>query len=267
MRRLLFTLALVLWAASAQAIDRGIASGGYSGDEVEIAFTHSVALRRDDLDRAIDEGRSMRVLLSDVELPAAVLHGGAFPPVRAMARAGEVRGLLLEFDPADRNNMLVTVLAKPAEDGMSLTTITLSDTTGLWKRLEVAPTRILGDLDRDGSMKLSFSAPVFIDPVTADLKGAAAQAGLYARVLIDRAKALGRGDMVAAAKLTSRQTSAQLAKVPPEYLAAIRAEVPAMLRDYARISRVIVRSDNAAVILPNGDRIGLIMEDGVWKAE
>lgn len=209
----------------------------------------------------------MRVLLTDVELPPTVLHGGAFPPVRAMARAGEVRGLLLEFDPADRNNMLVTVLAKPTEEGMSLATITLSDTTGLWKRLEVAPTRILGDLDRDGSMKLSFSAPVFTDPITADLKGAAAQTSLYARVLVDRAKALGQGDMAAAAKLTSRQTSAQLAKVPSEYLPAIRAEVPAMLKDYARISRVIVRSDNAAAILPNGDRIGLIMEDGIWKAE
>jgi hypothetical protein len=260
----------LLVAAPALAIDPGIASGRYHGEGGEIIFSHSIALRQGNEEGLIDANRTMRVVLSDVEVLPRALQGIAFLPVEAMAKAGEWRGLLLQFDPAYRSSMLVTILAEPSE-GASLATITLTDTTGLWKKLNVAATRIGGDIDHeadDYGFTASFSAPVFENKVTADLKGPAAQASEQVRLLIAREQAFARGDLDAAKAMTSARGRAVFDTLPPEYLAELRTAAPASIADYRRIARVVVRGESAVAILPEaGSWQSFTRDEGKWLIE
>ena len=177
-RRLVLVGAAALAARPAWAIDPGVASGGYRGDEGNIDVSQSVALAIDNAEGFGDFNRGLRVVLSNVEVLPSALAGLAFPPVRGLARDGKLRGILLEFDPADRTSLFATVLTKP-EPGYSLATTTLSNSAGLWTRLDASATRVAGELKPDASdhFRFSFSAPVFTNAVTDDLKGPAAAAG------------------------------------------------------------------------------------------
>jgi hypothetical protein len=265
-----FAALWLLVAAPAFAIDPGIASGRFHGEAGEIMFSHSIALRQGNEEGLIDANRTMRVVLSDVEVLPRALQGIAFLPVEAMAKAGELRGLLLQFDPADRSSMLVTILAKPSE-GASLATITLTDTSGLWKKLNVAATRIGGDIDHEAAdygFTASFSAPVFENKVTADLKGPAAQASEQVRLLIAREQAFARGDLDAAKAMTSTQGRALFDTLPPEYLAELRKAAPASIADYRRIARVVVRGESAVAILPEAASWqSFTRDEGKWLIE
>ncbi|MCW5758631.1 MAG: hypothetical protein KIS90_02525 [Phenylobacterium sp.] len=45
--------------------------------------------------------------LTDREVPPSALYGQSFPPIWHMARRGEVKGVLIEFDPDDRTAVVV----------------------------------------------------------------------------------------------------------------------------------------------------------------
>ncbi len=261
----------LLLPMAAQAIDPGIASGRFRGDGAEIVFSHAIALRQGNEEGLIDANRTMRVLLSDVEILPEALHGIAFLPVGEMAKAGGLRGLLLEFDPADRTSMLVTILDKPTQAGESLPTITLSNSTGLWQRLNVAATRIGGDIAHesdDYGFTASFSAPVFENKVTADLKGAAAQASEQVRLLIARELAFGRGDLDAAKVMTSARGRQGLDRVPAEYWPELRKNAAAAIVSYRRIARLVVRGESAVALLPEqGSWQAFALENGKWVVD
>jgi hypothetical protein len=266
-RRFVLAGGALLAARPAWAIDPGVATGGYRGDEGAIDVTRSVALAVDNAEGFGDFNRGLRVVLSDVEVLPSALTGIAFPPVRGLARDGKLRGILLEFDPADRKTLFATVLAKP-EPGYSLGTTTLSDSEGLWTRLDASATRVSGELKPEVSdhFRFSFSAPVFTNAVTADLSGPAAAASPPVKALIARAEAFNRGDMAAVQALSTPTAAAQMQNLPPEMLKLAKREMPGLMAKLKTPKRVVIRRETAAVMLEKGSWASVALVDGVWKA-
>jgi hypothetical protein len=264
-RRTVLAAAAALAARPAFAIDPGVAKGGYRGDDGNFDVSHAVALSIDNAEGLNDDVR-MRLVLSDVEVLPSALCGIAFPPVWGMARAGKVKGLLIEFDPADRTRLTATILAPP-EPGYSLGTTTLSKSDGLWARLDASATRISGELKEDVSdhIRASFSAPVFTNAVVADLKGPAAQASEPVKVLLARVAALQKGDIAAARALSTESAAASFDKIDPKLLVAMRGEVAGMVRELKAAKRVVIRRETAAVILGKGSWANAALVDGKWK--
>lgn len=269
-RRALLSAAVAV-AAAPQAVlaaDAGAASGAYRDDGLNLPFRHAVAMLLDNAEGVQEHARTLRVLLSDVEAPPQVLHGLVFPPVRALARAGRIRGVLLEFDPADRNSLQATVLARPDDPNTFLPNLSLSNSAGLWSRLEVGAAQVSGELkpDEDGKLAATFTAPIFTDPVEADLKGPAAAASEPAKVLIARAEALAKGDLAAALSLTNDSMGEQLKAMPPGMLKQASAQIPALIKELKGARRVVIRRETAAVQGAHGDWMSLEKVDGAWKA-
>jgi hypothetical protein len=259
----------VLLAGPCFALDSGTASGHYAREGARMEFSHAIAFSQDNAEGLLDNGPRVRVLLSDKDVPVSALYGIAFPPVRTMARNGEVRGVLLEFNPADRTTLQVTVLHRPAEADEFAPSISLANSEGLWKRLDASATRIGGEFepgDAATDLAFTFSAPVFTDPVQADLRGADAQRCEQIRVLVARAEAIGRGDMAAAYALSSRQSAAQLRALPPALMKQGADSTPLMVRSLKAIQRVVVRRETAVALMSDGSWLSLVLEDGAWKA-
>ena len=254
-------------AAPAWADDPATASGHFNRDNTHIDFSHVVALSQDNTEGLLDHGPQVRVVLTDRDVPIEALYGIAFPPVRAMAKAGEVRGLLLEFDPADKTSLRATILAKPDDPAATLTSLSLSDSTGLWRSLTATPGHIAGDFHAkdDADVVFTFSAPLAVDPVVADLKGPAAQASAPVRALITRAEAFRRADLPAALAVTARAARPQLAAIPPEEFKRLSAQAGQMIAAFNAIPRVVVRQHTAAAIMGEGSWSSLVFEDGGWK--
>jgi len=266
-RALLAALGATAVAGPALAIDPGVASGRYKDGEADVSFSHAIALELDNTEGLLDSPKELRVLLTDREVPVAVLYGQAFPPVWTMAQQGKVQGLLLKFDPADRGAVVITVLAKP-EPGYSLSTVTISNSDGLWSRLEVSPTRVTGELKPEASDKaqVRFSAPVFTNPVEADLKGPAAAASEPVKVLIARAQAMASGDLATAASLSTETSAARLQDIPPQFKAMMAKELPKLIARLKTAKRVVVRRETAVVMLGPGEYASVAKVGGVWKA-
>lgn len=266
-RRALLAAGFSLAAAPAFAIDAGTATGRYADGETELTFSHAIALELDNAEGFRDSAREYRVLLSDRDVPIGALYGLAFPPVWSMAKKGEVRGLPLSIDPADRTSLVVTVFAPP-EPGFSFTTWTLTNSEGVWERLDASPRRIVGALRKGASERLAlqFSAPVFTDAVEADLQGAAARSSEPAQVLLARADAIRRGDMAAAAALSTPAAAANFQDAPPELLKIAPRMAAELTRRLKAADRVVIRRETAAVRLGKGEWASLARVDGVWKA-
>jgi hypothetical protein len=254
-------------AGPAFAIDKGKASGRFNDDGVDFKVSHAIALAMDNLEGFPDAQKGYRVLLSDREVPVSALYGLTFPPVWRMARTGKLNGLLLRFDPADRNSLVVTVLTK-RDDGYQPATITLSNSAGVWKRLEASATRVVGELGADASnrMLFDFTAPVFTNAVEADLRGPAAQQSEQVKVLLARAQALSRGDMAAVAALSTAESVAEMSEYPPEVMKQAPQFAAQLIRELRRVRRVVVRRETAAVQLGPNAWSSLARVDGAWKA-
>jgi hypothetical protein len=267
MRALAGTIAGLAIAASgpALALDPGTASGHYNGDGAKLIFSHAIAFAQDDTEGLLDHGPQVRVLLSQEDVPIAALYGIAFPPVRKMAQAGQVHGVLLEFSPSDKTMMQVTVLSPPTEPGAFVHSLSLTKTSGLWKKVDVSATRASGDYDGAGDPDLAFtfSAPVFIDPVQSDLKGAEAQGSEQVKLLIARAQSMARGDLAAAKAMSVK--GSMINDMPPAMLKQAAAEIPAVIKQYRAAKRVVIRKETANVILSEHSWASFVREDGVWK--
>jgi len=258
-------LAVAVCAGPAFALDPGTASGHYTRDGVRLNFAHAVALSQDNTEGLLDHGPQMRVLLSAEDVPIDALYGLVFPPVRAMASKGKVHGVLLEFDPTDKTQLHVTVLMPPKEPGEFAPNISLSASSGVWKQLTSSATRIGGayDAGSDADFAFTFSAPVFTDPVQADLKGPAAQASDQVKVLMVRAQAIAKGDLAGALAVSSKGSG--LREVPPGMIKEAAKQAPEMIKQIKAIKRVVVRRETAVALMGQGSWSSLVMEDGVWK--
>jgi hypothetical protein len=264
-RRSVLAAGLALAASSASAIDPGTAAGHYEADGLKLVFRHAIALSQDNTEGLLDGGPQMRVVLSDAEAPVSALYGLVFPRAMTLAREEKLRGVMLEFSPAAPTAMHVTVLAKPSDPGASLTNISLANTSGVFKRLDVSATRVAGDYVRgeESSLSFSFSAPVFTDPVQADLRGPDAQKSEQVRVLLARALAVQKGDLPTALALSSQGSGLRM--VTPADLQGAGAMMAEMIRDVKAIKRVVVRRETAVALMSQGSWASFVREDGAWK--
>ncbi len=262
----LAALALLV-AAPAWADDPASVSGHFNRGGTHIDFSHVIALSQDNTEGLLDHGPQVRVLLTDREIPVEAVYGIAFPPVRAMAKAGAVRGLLLEFDPADKTTLRATILAKPDDPGATLTDLSLTDSKGLWRSLTATSGHIAGDFhaNDDADVVFSFAAPLATDPVVADLKGPAAQASAPVQALIARATAFSHGELPAALALTARTARPELAAIPPDAFKGLSGQAGEMIASFKAIKRVVVRQHTAAALMGEGAWSSLVFEDGGWK--
>jgi hypothetical protein len=148
-----------------------------------------------------------------------------------------------------------------------LASLSLSNTEGVWERLEVGPARITGALKSNDTfdMAASFAAPVFTNPVREDLKGPAAQQSEQVRVLLARLDAIARGDLATARSLSTAAAAEQLSAMPPEAMKAAAAQIPQLARELKAARRVVVREMTAAVQTEDG-WLSLARENGSWKA-
>jgi hypothetical protein len=276
---------LLISSQAAQAIDTGTLSGTLRiGDEV-VELREVYAHFHDNAEGLLDRPKEMRIVLSDRPIPQESLRGIAFLPVTRLAREGKVVGLLLQFDPKDQHRMVVTLLRKPSQPGKSLMTLSLIDTEqNLFKKLKISETRVEGEIDyaethkadSEGLPSLSysaiFSAPRFQEmPVTADLKGKAAQSSPQVKILREKAKALGKGDFAAVSKLTSEAENRRnetIMEQMGDQIAAISKEAAVDLeKSLKTIQRVIVRGDRAVVIFAKKGWANFVKEGGQWKSD
>eukprot|EP01041_Mallomonas_annulata_P031161 gene31161-53419_t len=127
----------MLAARPALALDPGVATGRYQRENDVVTVSHAIALSLDNVEDPSPRKREIRVLLSDREATPAALMGLFFPPVWRMARLGNLRALLLTFDPDDQTGLNVVVLSK-RDDGYSPPSISITNTAGLWSRLDIS---------------------------------------------------------------------------------------------------------------------------------
>ncbi|HEX4180205.1 MAG TPA: hypothetical protein VHY32_05395 [Caulobacteraceae bacterium] len=253
-------------AGSAFAQAPATTSGAYDHDSVHIALTHVTALSQDNAEGLLDHPRQVRLVFSDQDVPIGALYEAVFPPVRDMAKLGQVRGVMLEFDPADRTAVSITPLVKPDDPSSTLATITRTNSEGLWRQLTVTETTISGDYqDADTGLRVTFSAPLAVDAIVADLKGPAAQSSAPVRALIARAEAMRSGDLTAAAALTARSASDGVKSMSPEEVKGLSAPLGEMIASLKRVPRVVIRQHSAVALMGGGESANLLFEDGAWK--
>lgn len=158
-----FLLAVVPTAA---AIDPGYAKGYVEIDGERIELTEALAHLHRNPDARLPFTPELRIVLADREIPQASLAGLEALPVLDLARAGEVRGLLIRLDPDVPGVALVTLLVAPRRGKDPLATRRHAGPgEPVVRGLKISPTRVGGQVEcpAGGGPKCSvlFSAPVF----------------------------------------------------------------------------------------------------------
>lgn len=287
MRKMLLQACIVLMAiAPVYAIDPGVAKGTLQINGKQIALTHAYAHVHDNAEGLLDFPKELRIVLSDREVPQESLRGIASLPVTRLAREGKVQGILIRLNPADLHGMYVTLLHRPADPGMSLLTLTRSDTAAeLIRNFRLGGNRVSGVVDHADtnaagpaemtrmSYSASFGAPIFQElPVTADLKGKAAQNSPQVNVLRKKVVVLKSGNFEGLKPLMSRKAWQHMDVFLKQAGTEAKAMSHEMLADLepslAKIQRVIVRGETAiAVIDPKSSWFSFVKEEGAWKTD
>lgn len=280
----IFLAFFVLCVQSAYAIDPGIARGALSVNDETISLTHAYAHLHDNAEGLLDRPKELRIVLSDREIPYKSLRGIAFLPVTHMAKENRVRGLLLILDPNVQSKVLVTLLKQPPKQGQSLMTLTLHVTgEELFKKLHMSKVRVDGEIEYTDTREsgnedlpkityaVKFSAPLFNElPVTANLRGKAAQNSIQAKVYREKISALKKGDFEAVKRLSSewanRRDASLLAQMDEQTKKSFAAEAAAdMEQSLKRIKRVVERGDSAVIIFSEKQWATFVRESGKWK--
>ena len=237
---------------------------------------HVHALLHDNAEGILATPTQLRIVVTDREVPIESLYGLSFLPVGDMGRRGEVEGILLQFDPAKPDEVDYTVLTV---SGIQTVTTKVSV-----KELKLAAGRVTGAFDfSDNSFasfpeypKVKFSfridTPVNSPPaVTADLKGRDALNSPQVKVVRAIADALAVGNLVALNKLTSERATVrnkeEIARRGADAKKAYKSVGAELKKLIPGVKRVVVRGDQAVVILPEQTTFELKLEGGIWKGD
>ncbi len=286
MKSMLLTVMWVLVSfQSVFAIDPGTVQGTFQVNTESIQLTQAYAHLHDNAEGLLDRPKELRIVLADREVPQEALAGIAFLPVEDMAKEGRVRGLLLKLDPADRHLVLVTLLYPPANPGESLMTLTLTATgSEIMKKLQISDHRLTGEIEHSEPNKgepsemrrmnfaLRFSAPLFHElPITADLKGKAAQDSPQVQILREKARAMVKGDFEALKQLSSAHANrhneaffSQAGEQARTFAKEAGAEMEGSIKN---VQRVVVRGERAVVIFSDKEWMTFVREGGTWKSD
>jgi hypothetical protein len=249
------------------SLAKGTAIGAYDQDGRKFSFTHAIALQTDNAENLRPEGPGLRVLLSDVEVSVDSIAAPVFPQVGSLAKAGKLHGLLLDFDPAKPDSIHITILDGNPGDASRSSSTSISQSGGVWSKIDVRNGQITATLKDRPGIKLSFTAPIVQDPIKQDLRGVSAQANSITGLLKDQANAIGRGDLAAIEAGMSKRRKPEVASAPPGMVAAMKSQAPMMLASVGQITRLIVRENTAIAIGPNGSFNSFVREEDGWKID
>jgi len=278
-------LLLVSFPQYGFAIDPGRIQGFFQVNEQAVVLTQAYAHLHDNAEGLLGRPQELRILLVDREVPQEALAGISLLAVEQMAKDGGVQGLLLKLDPNDQKRLEVTPLYSPAEPGQTLMTRTISAIGQKPPiKLKISRQRVSGAVEyfearqsETGGMprlaySLRFSAPLFHEmPVTARLTGQAAKNSPQMRVLLEKVRALEKGDFKSVQRLSTeranRRNRAFLAQTGPEAESLAKQAAAEMKESTKRLQRVVVRGDRAVAIFAGKQWRSFVREGGEWKSD
>ena len=286
---LLITIAMcILLPARARAIDPGSASGSFTFDKDTIQLKYAYAHLHDNAEGWLDS-KEMRILVTDRQVPQESLAGlNAFSTLSEMLKQDKVRGVLLRFDPAKPNSIIITNLIPPKDPNESLAnkslsygdrspidTLVISDqrVSGAFK-LHTAANEEMGWVLEDYA--ITFSAPLFKEPaITSDVSGSKALKSPQVVALLAKCAAMAKGDMKKARQYSTDRSNLEA----DTYLAQAGEEGKPMFQQMAVEQekaikkgplRVVVRGNRAALIVsaPDGKNlVEFVQQGGKWKSD
>ena len=268
-------------AATAHAIDEGVAKGSLVVDGRTIPLAHSYAHRHDNEEGLLD-GPELRVLLTDRKVPHTLLAGIHPARLTELARTGEVAGVLLTVDarkPAA--GMRGLLLAGEKNPQKSLTSFSLSGGDGGFRKLTIGDNRLLGEAHHQSlrgspafEYSATFSAPLFREePVTEKLAGARAVESAPFKSFALYYGALRAGEVEAARQLATPET---FREVEALIARAGKAAALKMIREMSPVPgtkdkpQVFVRGRNALVVFQSGggrEMQSLVQTGGKWLVD
>lgn len=166
--RLLALIAATLAFAPAHAIDPGVARGQLTTNGRTIPLTHAYAQLHDSAKGLLD-GRELRILLTDREVPHSMLSGAFTAALEELARKSGVQGVLLTMNPFKPAAGLrgVLLLAEPDPD-KALTTFLKTGGESGFSGPRFGNNRVRGDVRHESkrtqpafAFAATFDAPLF----------------------------------------------------------------------------------------------------------
>jgi hypothetical protein len=279
----LFVLLCFIAPCVLHAFNPGSVEGSLRINDSEVRLKWAYARLHDNAEGVLDRSKKLRILLTDREVPADALDGIVFLPVEEMAKQGTVQGLLLELDPKNPGEMVVTLLYPPSDPGYSLVTQTIS-LTRVAAGWSLDSSHVSGTVEHHDdaewdfpdiprlSYMLQFNAPLSHEPrVTEDLKKNKAVNSPQVKVLAAKADALIKGDFVAVQELCSeraqRHNDVIFAQRTDETEALAKEAGTRMKKSLKKVQRVVVRGNRAVVIFSGKEWATLVLENGEWKSD
>ena len=274
-------VALACAAATAHAIDEGVAKGSLVVDGRTIPLAHSYAHRHDNEEGLLD-GPELRVLLTDRKVPHTLLAGVHTLRLSELARRGEVTGVLLTMDarkPAA--GMRGVLLAGENNPQKSLTSFSLSGGDGGFRKLSIGDNRVIGEAQHQSlrgspafEYSAAFSAPLFREePVTERLAGARAVESVPFKSFALYYEALRAGEVETARQLATPET---FREVDALIARAGKAAALKTMREMSPVPgikdkpQVFVRGRRALVVFQSGGGRGmqsLVQTGGKWLVD
>ena len=286
MMLLLITIAMcILLPARARAIDPGSASGSFTFDMDTIQLKYAYAHMHDNAEGWLDS-KEMRILITDRQVPQESLAGlNAFSTLSEMLKQDKLRGVLLRFDPAKPNSIIITNLFPPKNPNESLANKSLSygDRSPI-DTLAISDQRVSGafklhtaaNQDMGWALEeyaITFSAPLFKEPaITSDVSCSKALKSPQVAALLAKCAAMAKGDMKKARQYATDRSNLEA----DTYLAQAGEEGKTMFQQMAVEQekavrkgplRVVVRGNRAALIVSAADGKNLlefVQQGGKW---
>jgi len=285
----MLVLVVLVFPGGSCAVDAGSVTGTLTVGSDVVTLKHAYAHLHDNAEEWLDSRKEMRILVSDRDVPQQALSGlNPFFTLSAMVRDGAVRGVLIRFDPAKPNSILVTVLYPPKDENSALGNRTISDSgKSPLENLKISDLRVGASVNQSNegnsefgwpseNYSFTFSAPLFREPpVTAILKDRQALSSPQVKAVLAKAEAMKRGDFEAVRKYSTKRSAREMEK----FLSQAKEEAGNMMRESGREGeqsvkngrlRLTVRGDRATLVVDaKGGRsmFGLVKTDGQWLVE
>lgn len=280
------TLFLLIITLDVPAIDPGVAKGSLNVDKQAIELKHAYAFHHDNAEGLLD-GAELRILLADRKLADDILAGFDGPMrLQSLVRSGNLRGVLLRFDPqALSKGFHGTLLYPPSNPQATLLFFSVTGSQAI-KELKSANNRVVGAVDYEMTSSrsdsdvpqfkfaVSFSAPLFREePVTATITGAAAPKSGPAQTLLAFEGAIRNGNLALAKTLVTAEKWSSIEKHRTEvgegeFARMVRLMIPAPAKRSGQIRKVFVRGARAVMILDDGSGqtvMSFVREQDKWK--
>ncbi|MEO8523783.1 MAG: hypothetical protein ABI460_03590 [Caldimonas sp.] len=273
------SFAVALWLVACQAAAMAApVEGTVTLNGQQIRISHVAAQMHDNVEGVVD--MPLRIVFSDRPLPPGALDGGMALGVHQLARAGQLRGLMLRIDPAKPNQASLVLLDKPADarTGLAFASVSSSNEPAI-AGLKMSGTSVSGSLVKAEfgeppaalSYSLRFDTPLLREPaVTADLQAPALQSSVEFKLASAYAEAMARGDLKAVRGAASKAMRAEI-----DAMVAAAGESVAVERmkkggvaaraQLAKFKRMVERGSRAMLVVDNDRYLTLSKEDGEWK--